>query len=184
MNERTTTTAGPEASASRLSASSVPGRDLLGELRTTLERANELLRVVESSQQGAAVREAGSAEERIAELERDLATATAEVERKETLIAAYSEYTGLTAQEVHGDVPKISAAVVGVMEQGDLTLVHLNVGKDDAVKRGYEFLVYNGATLRGRARVDVVNAATSTAVMIDTVQGQKVAQGDRASTRL
>ena len=70
MNER-----GSMTESGRLSSTGVPGRDLLAELRTTLEKANELLRVVEASQQGAAVREAGTDEERIAELERRLSTA-------------------------------------------------------------------------------------------------------------
>lgn len=124
------------------------------------------------------------AEEKAAELQRNLTAATEEVSRKETLLEAYAAYTGLTAQEVHGNVPTINGAVVGVMQQGDMTLVHLNVGKDNQVKRGYEFLVYNGANLKGRARVEVVNAATSTALMVDSVDGRAVAQGDRATTRL
>ena len=124
------------------------------------------------------------ANEQIADLRRSVEQTTQEVARKETLIEAYAAYTGLTAQEVHGNVPTINASVVGVMEQGGMTLVHLNVGKDQEVKRGYEFAVYNGASLKGRARVEVVNNATSTAVLIDAPEGRKPATGDRASTRL
>jgi len=125
-----------------------------------------------------------AAEKQIRDLQVQVASLDEELGRRDTLIEAYAQVSGLTVGEVGGQVPTIEAAVLGVVTQNDLSLVHLNMGKNDGVKRGYTFLVYNNATLKGRARVEVVNDATSTAVMIDTVDGRSPAQGDRATTRL
>lgn len=155
MNERTTTTATSEASASRLSAT-VPGRDLLGELRTTLERANELLRVVESSQQGAAVREAGSAEERIAELERRLSTAESDVKELASrlvdsehqggrlmnlYVATYQLHATLDPAEVQATIAEIAINLLGA-EQFILLLRRDDVPGEDAP--GYEIALIEG----------------------------------------
>lgn len=131
------------------------------------------------------------AEAALAQAQRDirdrdvqLADANEELGRRDTIIEAFKQETGLSEAEVGGNVPTIQAAVVGVMQQADLTLVHLNKGSNDGIKRGYTVWVYSGATLKGKARVEVVNDATSTAVMVDPVDGRVAAQGDRASTRL
>ncbi|MEZ6016841.1 MAG: hypothetical protein R3F49_17110 [Planctomycetota bacterium] len=113
-----------------------------------------------------------------------LAAATEDLGRKDTIIETFVAETGLSIGELGGEVPTIPAAVVGVMEQGGQTLVHINKGKNDGVKTGYKFWIYSGATLKGLARVEVVNAATSTVVMVDATPGQTVSQGDRATTRL
>lgn len=125
-----------------------------------------------------------AADKQIAALQVQLADAGEELGRRDTLIEAFKQVSGLTESEVGGNIPTIPAAVLGVVTQNDLTLVHLNAGKNEGVKRGYSFLVYSGATLKGRARVEVVNDATSTAVMTEVVDGRSVAQGDRATTRL
>ena len=75
MSDRSAT-GGPKT---RLESPAV-GLDLINELRSTLERAGELVRVVESSLQGTGEGETedGSGE-RVAELERRLATAESDV---------------------------------------------------------------------------------------------------------
>ena len=106
----------------RLSSAAVPGRDLLAELRTTLEKANELIRVVEASQQGAAVREAGTAEERIAELERRLSTAESDVKELASRLVD-SEHQGgrlmnlyVATYQLHAthDPPEVQATIAEI----------------------------------------------------------------------
>jgi uncharacterized coiled-coil protein SlyX len=149
LNERSTT-------ESRLSSSAVPGRDLLAELRTTLERANDLLRVVESSQQGAAVREAGTAEERIAELERRLSTADSDVKELASrlvdsehqggrlmnlYVATYQLHATLDPAEVQATIAEIAINLLGA-EQFVLLLRRDEAPEDEA--RGYEIALIEG----------------------------------------
>src|SRR6185436_1336046 len=149
LNERSMT-------ESRLSSDAVPGRDLLAELRTTLERANELLRVVETSQQGAAVREAGSAEERIAELERRLSTAESDVKELASrlvdsehqggrlmnlYVATYQLHATLDPAEVQATIAEIAINLLGA-EQFALLLRRDEAPEDEA--RGYEIALIEG----------------------------------------
>jgi hypothetical protein len=143
-------------SGSRLSSPTVPGRDLLAELRTTLERAEELLRVVEASQQGAAVREATSAEERIGELERRLATAESDVKELASrlvdsehqggrlmnlYVATYQLHATLDPAEVQATIAEIAINLLGA-EQFVLLLRRDDVPGDDA--REYEIALIEG----------------------------------------
>jgi GAF domain-containing protein len=149
LSERSTT-------ESRLSSPAVPGRDLLAELRTTLERANDLLRVVESSQQGAAVREAGTAEERIAELERRLSTADSDVKELASrlvdsehqggrlmnlYVATYQLHATLDPAEVQATIAEIAINLLGA-EQFVLLLRRDEVPEEE--DRGYEIALIEG----------------------------------------
>ncbi len=147
MNERPT--------ESRLSSDTVPGRDLLAELRSTLERANELLRVVESSQEGAAMRDAGTAEERIAELERRLSTAESDVKELASrlvdsehqggrlmnlYVATYQLHATLDPAEVQATIAEIAINLLGA-EQFVLLLRRDDAPDDD---RNYEIALVEG----------------------------------------
>jgi hypothetical protein len=149
LNERSTT-------ESRLNSPAVPGRDLLAELRATLERANDLLRVVETSQQGAAVREAGTAEERIAELERRLSTADSDVKELASrlvdsehqggrlmnlYVATYQLHATLDPAEVQATIAEIAINLLGA-EQFVLLLRRDEAPEDEA--RGYEIALIEG----------------------------------------
>ncbi len=140
---------------SRLNSPAVPGRDLLAELRTTLERANDLLRVVESSQQGAAVREAGTAEERISELERRLSTADSDVKELASrlvdsehqggrlmnlYVATYQLHATLDPAEVQATIAEIAINLLGA-EQFVLLLRRDEVPEE---ARGYEIALVEG----------------------------------------
>jgi GAF domain-containing protein len=149
LNERSTT-------ESRLNSPAVPGRDLLAELRATLERANDLLRVVETSQQGAAVREASTAEERIAELERRLSTADSDVKELASrlvdsehqggrlmnlYVATYQLHATLDPAEVQATIAEIAINLLGA-EQFVLLLRRDDVpGAEDP---GYEIALVEG----------------------------------------
>lgn len=140
---------------SRLS-SPVPGRDLLAELRSTLERANELLRVVESSQTGTEMREASSAEERIAELERRLSTAESDVKELASrlvdsehqggrlmnlYVATYQLHATLDPAEVQATIAEIAINLLGA-EQFVLLLRRDDVPGEDT--QDYEIALLEG----------------------------------------
>ncbi len=148
MNERS-------PNESRLSSDTVPGRDLLAELRSTLERANELLRVVESSQEGAAMRDAGTAEERIAELERRLSTAESDVKELASrlvdsehqggrlmnlYVATYQLHATLDPAEVQATIAEIAINLLGA-EQFVLLLRRDDAPEDD---NNYEIALVEG----------------------------------------
>jgi GAF domain-containing protein len=150
LNERSTT-------ESRLSSTAVPGRDLLAELRATLERANDLLRVVETSQQGAAVRDAGTAEERISELERRLSTADSDVKELASrlvdsehqggrlmnlYVATYQLHATLDPAEVQATIAEIAINLLGA-EQFVLLLRRDDVPEEEEA-RGYEIALIEG----------------------------------------
>lgn len=122
--------------------------------------------------------------QRIADLEEELTTAQKNIQAQENLVASYQAFTGVSVNELGGAVPTVEASVVGVKSEGDMQLVHLNKGSDDQLKRGHSIWVYSGNTLKGRARIEVVNANSATAIMVDSVEGRRPAQGDRAATRL
>lgn len=176
----------------------------LGDYNTTNSRLaqeakaanDERLAAVNARRDAEQAREAAlqaqrDAEERLAQTERDMAqterdlqTAREELEKRNTLIEAYAQTTGLSSTEIGGELPTIEASVLGVIRDDDQVLVHLNQGSDAGVKRGYPFLIYSGGQLKGRARVEVVNATTSTAIVTEPVEGRTIGQGDRATTRL
>lgn len=140
---------------SRLS-SPVPGRDLLAELRSTLERANELLRVVEASQAGTEMREASTAEERIAELERRLSTAESDVKELASrlvdsehqggrlmnlYVATYQLHATLDPAEVQATIAEIAINLLGA-DQFVLLLRRDDVPGEDTQE--YEIALLEG----------------------------------------
>ncbi|HKI05593.1 MAG TPA: hypothetical protein VKK31_26675, partial [Thermoanaerobaculia bacterium] len=79
MSERSATDS-PKARLDAAGSAGIAGQELIAELRSTLERAGELIRVVEANlQEKTEVRDDTNSDERIAELERRLATAESDV---------------------------------------------------------------------------------------------------------
>ena len=124
MSERSAT----ESPKTRLDAPGV-GLDLVGELRATLERAGELIRVVETNLRGASdVAEGASAAERIAELERRLSTAESDVKELASrlvdsehqggrlmnlYVATYQLHATLDPGEVQATIAEIAINLLG-----------------------------------------------------------------------
>ncbi|HET9211580.1 MAG TPA: GAF domain-containing protein [Thermoanaerobaculia bacterium] len=113
---------------SRLESPAV-GLDLVAELRATLERAGELVRVVESNLRGPAEEtEGASSDERIAELERRLATAESDVKELASrlvdsehqggrlmnlYVATYQLHATLDPAEVQATIAEIAINLLG-----------------------------------------------------------------------
>lgn len=114
---------------SRLESPSVAGMDLVAELRSTLERAGELIRGVELNLRETSERaEEGSADERVAELERRLATAESDVKELASrlvdsehqggrlmnlYVATYQLHATLDPAEVQATIAEIAINLLG-----------------------------------------------------------------------
>lgn len=128
-----------------------PGIELVAELRASLERVNELARVVELNLREASERGTGSSEERVQELERRLATAESDVKELASrlvdsehqggrlmnlYVATYQLHATLDPAEVQATIAEIAINLLGA-EQFILLL-----RKDDAAD--YEIALIEG----------------------------------------
>jgi hypothetical protein len=163
LSERSAT----ESPKSRLDAPAV-GLDLVSELRSTLERAGELVRVVESNLRGASeVGEGVSAGERIAELERRLSTAESDVKElasrlvdsehqggrlMKLYVATYQLHATLDPAEVQATIAEIAINLLGAdqfvlllrRDEGEGYEIALLEGMYDAVLPLYDGESYKG----------------------------------------
>jgi hypothetical protein len=119
----------------------------------------------------------------ISDLEKQLASAKGEISGLETQVAQLVDLTGATLGDI---IPqkRINGAVLKALYDVPPGLVALNVGSDDGVVRGNTFEIYNGTQYKGRVRVENVRPDMSTCLILDTVEGQVIKQGDQAATVL
>lgn len=94
------------------------------------------------------------------------------------LAATNSTMTDFTA------MPLIEGRVLDISTSIEPGLVAINKGEADGVKRGFTFELYDGKTYKGQARVEYVHPNMCSAILLRTVRGEKIRQGDNASTRL
>ena len=164
MSERSAT----ESPKSRLESPAV-GLDLVSELRSTLERAGELVRVVESNLRGSSEgSESANSDERIAELERRLATAESDVKELASrlvdsehqggrlmnlYVATYQLHATLDPAEVQATIAEIAINLLGAHqfvlllrrdEEGEGYEIALLEGMYDGV-----LPLYDGESYRG-----------------------------------
>jgi hypothetical protein len=163
LSERSAT----ESPKSRLDAPGV-GLDLVGELRSTLERAGELVRVVEANLRGATeVGEGASAAERIAELERRLSSAESDVKELASrlvdsehqggrlmnlYVATYQLHATLDPAEVQETIAEIAINLLGAdqfvlllrRDEGEGYEIALLEGMYDGVLPFYDGETYKG----------------------------------------
>jgi GAF domain-containing protein len=163
LSERNTT----QAPKSRLEAPAV-GLDLVSELRSTLERAGELVRVVESNLRGAS-EESGSTSsaERVAELEHRLATAESDVKELASrlvdsehqggrlmnlYVATYQLHATLDPAEVQATIAEIAINLLGADQFVLLLRRDEGVGYEIALLEGMHdgvLPLYDGETYKG-----------------------------------
>lgn len=81
------------------------------------------------------------------------------------------------------DVP-INAKVLAV--RPEVNVVLLSVGREDLVREGYKFTVYNGGTYKGKVQVESVYPNMCSARILSDLQAeaQVILEGDSASTRV
>jgi cbb3-type cytochrome oxidase subunit 3 len=97
-----------------------------------------------------------------------------------TLLLAQIEKTvgsiGISSQIA----PKINGVVVAVQEG----IVILSVGRDDQVKAGYEFTVYEGSRFVGKVKVETLLDDLSGARILFTEPGMSIQAGQQATTQI
>lgn len=147
MSDRSAT----ESPKSRLNAPAV-GLDLVSELRSTLERAGELIRVVESNLRGSEGNEGASADERIAELERRLSTAESDVKELASRLVD-SEHQGGRLMNLYVATYQLHATLEPAEVQATIAEIAINLlGADQFVLllrrdegEGYEIALREGS---------------------------------------
>jgi uncharacterized coiled-coil protein SlyX len=154
--------------------SAVAGQELIAELRSTLERAGELIRIVEQNLRQTPEEGSGeSSDERVAELERRLATAESDVKELASrlvdsehqggrlmnlYVATYQLHATLDPAEVQATIAEIAINLLGAQQfvlllrrdEGEGYEIALVEGMYDGVVRPYEGETYAG----GDAMVD------------------------------
>jgi uncharacterized coiled-coil protein SlyX len=152
----------------------VAGQELLAELKATLERAGELIRVVEQNLQADEPTGEESPDERVAELERRLATAESDVKELASrlvdsehqggrlmnlYVATYQLHATLDPAEVQATIAEIAINLLGAQqfvlllrrdEEGEGCEIALIEGMYDGVAPPYDGETYTG----GDAMVD------------------------------
>ena len=147
MSDRSAT----ELPKTRLNAPAV-GLDLVSELRSTLERAGELIRVVESNLRGSEGNEGASADERIAELERRLSTAESDVKELASRLVD-SEHQGGRLMNLYVATYQLHATLEPAEVQATIAEIAINLlGADQFVLllrrdegEGYEIALREGS---------------------------------------
>lgn len=124
-----------------------------------------------------------TAEGTVADLEKSNTSLKKEVDSLNTNLAALADYTGAVISDFT-PMPLIEGRVLDVAMNVQPGLIAINKGKADGVKQGYTFEVYDGKTYKGQARVEYVHENVCSALILRAVDGQKIRQGDAASTRL
>ena len=140
-------------------------------------------------------REAALAAQTQAETEREKAQGlVATLEKQSQTLKKDNEHLQTKVETlVQGLDPEVASAVPvkdidGRVLQVDMNtkpgLVALNVGTAQGVTRGMVFELYSGSTYKGRARIETVDSNYSSALILGTVSGSQIVQGDNATTKL
>jgi hypothetical protein len=115
-------------------------------------------------------------EERISELEQEIADRDRTIADLKAPGAVATTATGDTAPVVEG--PKIEATVTAVKEN----LASLNVGSASKVKKDMVFIIYRGAEFVGHLRIADVGTTTCAGVVYEAVKEVRV--NDKATNKL
>jgi len=124
-----------------------------------------------------------TAEGNVADLEKANTTLKKEVESLTTNFDALAAYTNTNIKDFTA-MPQIEGRVLDVAMNVKPGLIAINKGSADKVKPGYTFEIYDGKTYKGQVRVEYVHENVCSALVLRTVDGQQIRQGDVASTRL
>ena len=124
-----------------------------------------------------------TAEGNVADLEKANTTLKKEVESLTTNFEALAKFTNTSIGDFTA-MPQIEGRVLDVAMNVKPGLIAINKGSAHGVKPGYTFEVYDGRTYKGQVRVEYVHENVCSALVLRTVDGQQIRQGDAASTRL
>ena len=151
---------------------------------TSAKRDAEDAREAASDAQRAAEEQLGAASKSIVDLEIERETLRKANANLDAQIQTLADATGTHIGDLM-PMPLIDGAVLQVVEFGDnMSLIAINKGEEHGVKRGFTFEIHRGSQYKGQARVENVQAGMCSAIVVRTVDGQVIGQGDLASTRL
>ncbi|MFT4710829.1 MAG: hypothetical protein ACI9D0_001452 [Bacteroidia bacterium] len=119
----------------------------------------------------------------IAMLEAKNNSAGKQISSLETTLATAVEVYGIPLSEIMPQ-PIVNGTVLSVLDRDGISLVSLNVGSDDEVTRGMTFEVWSGSQYKAQVRVESVMPGMCSALVIKTVDGTTITEGDHADTRL
>jgi small-conductance mechanosensitive channel len=119
----------------------------------------------------------------IADLEKANTTLEKEKQSVDTQLATVLAATNSKVSD-YAAMPLIEGKVLDVSTSIEPGLVAINKGDTDKVKVGYTFEIYDGKTYKGQARVEYVHPNMCSAILVRTVKGTTIRQGDSAATRL
>lgn len=119
----------------------------------------------------------------IAMLEAKNNSAMSSISELETTLATAVEIYNIPLSEIRRQ-PLVNGTVLSVLDRDGISLVSLNVGSDDEVTRGMTFEVWAGGQYKAQVRVESVMPGMCSALVIKTVDGTTIMEGDHADTRL
>lgn len=151
---------------------------------TNAKRDAEQARQAALDAQRAAEEKATAADKAIADLEMEREALRKANVNLDAQLQTLADVTGTSIDEIMA-MPLIDGAVLQVVSLGDdMSLIAINKGEEHGVKRGFTFEIHSGSQYKGQARVEHVEPGMCSAIVVRTVDGQTIGQGDRASTRL
>jgi len=121
--------------------------------------------------------------EELANKEKALSSAEKEREKVKTELATVVQATGYNLKDVQA-MPQIDGKILAVEMGVQPGLVSINRGEAAGVKRGFTFAIFEGSRYKGEARVEYVYPEMCSAVLVRSVKGETIRQGDGASTHL
>ena len=150
-----------KSEADKATRDKLAANEARAEAEDNLDQANAMIAMLEAKN--------NSAMSQIAELDTTLKTAV--------------ELYNIPLSEIRRQ-PLVNGTVLSVLDRDGISLVSLNVGSDDEVTRGMTFEVWAGGQYKAQVRVESVMPGMCSALVIKTVDGTTIMEGDHADTRL
>lgn len=124
-----------------------------------------------------------AAEGSASQLRKELAYANDRGDEAEAKLASVVRMSGIDPAAVDGIQPDMEGVVLSTSYDQSPALVQINLGKDAKVLQGYSFDVFNGQAYKGKIKVEIVRANSSTCT-VSLAAGAQIEAGDRIATNL
>ncbi len=164
--------------ANRIAELEGENRSLREERDSALDARDEALAAATAA--GEAQR---SAEGLAAQLRKELAFANDRGDEAEAKLASVVRMSGIDPAAVEGIQPEMEGVVLSATYDQAPALIQINLGQNAKVLRGYSFDVYNGQSYKGKIKVEIVRANSSTCT-VSLAGDAKIQAGDRIATNL
>lgn len=119
----------------------------------------------------------------VSQLRKELAYANDRGGEAEAKLASVVRMSGIDPSAVEGIQPDMEGVVLSTSYDQAPALVQINLGNGAKVLRGYSFDVYSGQSYKGKIKVEIVRANSSTCT-VSLAGDAKIEAGDRIATNL